>query len=224
MKKFLALTIKYFIDKAKRSRFVQNLFEAPFDLQKFKKFGEFQDSLGNKYELLNGFRSKIKPGWENMLIAKKRDITAEQLMKLKNNAEIAFGNYLSGEGELSSPTQIELTTDHRVLVSDAIVNGIFIYDYFGNFLNKITNNSIKQAVGITIDNKNRIYLTDLEGAAIYIFTINGKLIERIDLIGGLLLKQPRDIAIYHNKSQEYEYNLYIIDGDLVKIAGLKYSK
>jgi hypothetical protein len=108
------------------------------------------------------------------------------------------------------------------LVSDAGRNGIFIYDYFGNFLNYITGKTIKQAAGLAVDDKNRIYLTDLEGAAIYIFTTAGKLLEKIDRIGGQLLKKPQDVALYRNKPDDYV--IYLIDGNFIKIASLKYAQ
>lgn len=67
MKKILTPIISYAIGKAKRNKFVQNLFESPFDLNKFPQMGEFIDSEGNSHTLLNGLRSKIRPGWERML-------------------------------------------------------------------------------------------------------------------------------------------------------------
>lgn len=89
MKKIFVPLIKYFIDKVKRSRFVQNLFEAPFDFKNIENFGVFEDSYGNKYELLEGLRSKIKPGWESMLMSTQKVMTEKHLLNLKNNGVIA---------------------------------------------------------------------------------------------------------------------------------------
>jgi hypothetical protein len=140
----------------------------------------------------------------------------------KSKGEIAFGYYVSGKGELASPVQIDLTVNHQVLVSDAGRNGVFIYDYFGNFLNYITSKTIKQAAGLAVDDKNRIYLADLEGAEIYIFTAGGKLLGKIDRIGGQLLKKPQDVALYRNKPDDYV--IYLIDGNFIKIASLTYAQ
>ena len=137
----------------------------------------------------------------------------------KSKGEIAFGYYVSGKGELTSPVQIDLTVNHQVLVSDAVQNSIFIYDYFGNFLHRITDIRIKQAAGLAVDDRNRIYLADGEGGAIYIFTLAGKLLGKFDRIGAQLLKKPQDIALYRNKPDDYV--IYIIDGDFIKIASLK---
>jgi SAM-dependent methyltransferase len=86
--------VKYAIDKVKRNRFVQNLFESPFDLNKFPKMGQFHDSNSNSFELLHGLRSKIKPGWEGMLVSKKTEITQYYLKKKKRNGEIAVEKIL----------------------------------------------------------------------------------------------------------------------------------
>ncbi len=91
MKKLLTPIIKYAIKIAKQSRFVQNLFEAPFELDKYPKMGSFEDSLGNSFELKEGLRSKIKPGWENMLNKKEVTINSEYLANQKLYGSLAVG-------------------------------------------------------------------------------------------------------------------------------------
>jgi len=71
MKKLIIRLLKYVMDKAKRIKFIQNIFEAPFDLEKFGDAGLFKDSFGNTHSLMSGLRSKIKPGWQNMLKKKE---------------------------------------------------------------------------------------------------------------------------------------------------------
>jgi SAM-dependent methyltransferase len=94
MKKLLTLFINYAINKAKRNKFVQNLFESPFDLDKFPKKGIYEDSYKNKYELLDGLRSKIRPNWERMLTSTKTALNGEYLSKQKSNGEIAVNKIL----------------------------------------------------------------------------------------------------------------------------------
>jgi len=89
MKNILTAAISYAINKAKRNKFIQNLFESPFDLDKFPKFGEFIDSYDNKYDLLGGLRSKIRPNWECMLISRKTILNRDYLLKQKSNGAIA---------------------------------------------------------------------------------------------------------------------------------------
>lgn len=85
----LAPVIKYAINKAKRNKYIQHLFEAPFELHKLDKIGEFTDSYGNTFKLLGGLRTKIKPGWERMLRSEKTKITSEYLLRQKQNGFIA---------------------------------------------------------------------------------------------------------------------------------------
>ena len=58
--------VKLIIDKAKRNKFIQNIFEQPIDLDNFQKEGSFIDKNGNSFHLYKGLRSKIKPGWEKI--------------------------------------------------------------------------------------------------------------------------------------------------------------
>ena len=94
MKKLVTSVLNYAIDKAKRNKFIQNLFESPFELSKYPKMGNYTDSYGNSFELLNGLRTKIRPGWERMLVSKKTDISKEYLLKQKHNGEIAVNKIL----------------------------------------------------------------------------------------------------------------------------------
>lgn len=72
MKKLLVPVLQYALDKAKRNRFIQNLFESPFDLEKFPVFAEFEDGFGNKYQLRNGLRNKIRPNKAQTLQDQRR--------------------------------------------------------------------------------------------------------------------------------------------------------
>ncbi|MEM9324849.1 MAG: class I SAM-dependent methyltransferase [Bacteroidota bacterium] len=91
MKAIVKPLIQYAIDKAKRNKFVQNLFESPFDLNKFPKMGEFQDTQGHVHILRDGLRSKIRPNWKRMLSSEKPLVNQEYLQELRSNGEIAVG-------------------------------------------------------------------------------------------------------------------------------------
>ncbi len=94
MKKIIAPFIRYAIKKAKRSRLIQNLFEAPFELGKYPRFGEFPDAFGNTFELLAGLRDKIKPGWQNMLNPKPVVISDRYIDQLRNDALLTIDRIL----------------------------------------------------------------------------------------------------------------------------------
>ena len=59
--------ISYTFEKAKRSKLIQSLFEAPININMMPLMGVFTDSSGDRHPLYSGYRSKIKPGWGNML-------------------------------------------------------------------------------------------------------------------------------------------------------------
>ncbi len=89
MKKIFTLIINFAINKAKRSKFVQNIFESPFEISNFKKKASFIDSFNNKHYLLEGLKNKIKPNWKNILKDKNIKITKEYLLGQKENGFIA---------------------------------------------------------------------------------------------------------------------------------------
>jgi len=78
MRKILVRVIKYALSRAKRSRLIQNLFEQPVDLSSYPVFREFTDSDQRTYKLYSGLRSKIKPGWENVLKTYRSQLPADQ--------------------------------------------------------------------------------------------------------------------------------------------------
>jgi 2-polyprenyl-3-methyl-5-hydroxy-6-metoxy-1,4-benzoquinol methylase len=97
--------LKYAIDKAKRNRFIQNIFEQPLDLNAFPKNGSFKDSFGNEFDLLQGLRSKLKPGWENIFKqdGKSFNKSPDRIEQIARNGRIAVERikpianvYLSG--------------------------------------------------------------------------------------------------------------------------------
>lgn len=88
MNKILTPFIQFAINIAKRNKFIQNIFENPFDLEKFPKDGVFVDSNGFEHQLLSGLRSKIKPGWERMLKNQSVDLSDEFIQITKTNGSI----------------------------------------------------------------------------------------------------------------------------------------
>jgi SAM-dependent methyltransferase len=83
--------IKYFIDKAKRNKLIQSIFEQPINLDNFSIKGSFVDSKGNTHSLYEGFRTKIKPGWERIFEqdGKTFNKSPERIRNIVQNGRIA---------------------------------------------------------------------------------------------------------------------------------------
>lgn len=133
----------------------------------------------------------------------------------QDQGDAVFGYYESGAGELTAPIQLELSSDHRVIVSDAEAKAIFVYDYFGSYLFKITHPDFKHPMGIAHDAQNRIYVADPESKCIFEFTAGGKFLNKYCHISGVLFSSPMDLVV---TEMDNETRFYIIDGDDILIA------
>jgi DNA-binding beta-propeller fold protein YncE len=133
----------------------------------------------------------------------------------QDQGDVAFGYYDSGAGELTSPVQMELSSDHRVVVSDIEAQSIFVYDYFGNFLFEINHPEMEKPMGIAHDINNRIYAADPGSQSIFEFTPSGKFLNRYRNISGIPFLEPVDMSVIQDGKQT---RLYIIDGDEVVIS------
>lgn len=133
----------------------------------------------------------------------------------RDQGDAAFGYYESGLGELTTPIQLELSSDHRVVVSDAEAQAIFIYDYFGTYLFQIKHPDFKRPMGIAHDSQNRIYVADPESKTIFEFTSGGKFLSQYRHISGIPFSAPMDLVV---TKVEKKVRFYIIDGDEILIA------
>ena len=140
-----------------------------------------------------------------------------KILKFNNQdqGDAAFGYYESGAGELTAPIQLELSSDHRVVVSDAETKAIFVYDYFGTYLFQITHPDLKRPMGIAHDAQNRIYVADSEGKGIFEFTSGGKFLNQFRSVSGIPFTAPMDLVVTQVEDQ---VRFYIIDGDEILIA------
>jgi 2-polyprenyl-3-methyl-5-hydroxy-6-metoxy-1,4-benzoquinol methylase len=89
MKKLLVPILHYALDKAKRNRFIQNLFESPLDLNKYPAFGSFTDQFGETYTLHSGLRQKIRPNKEQSLGDQRQQLNEAFLDAQKTYGAIA---------------------------------------------------------------------------------------------------------------------------------------
>jgi hypothetical protein len=138
----------------------------------------------------------------------------------QNQGQTAFGYYESGMGELVKPVQIDISSKNQIVVTDTEAKAILIFDYFGNFIQKVQDLNLQQPNGLAIDRKDRIYVSDLQSRQLLIFSLKGRLLAQITQIGGNFLQSPKDVALYY--IGENRYRIYVIDGDIIKIAELFY--
>ena len=207
------------------ARTTLNIFIADYNNQRIQRFDKDLNYLNSKYSNAGAdeafqFREVL-----SVVYSPQGDIFLLEGGEFKiikfspqDQAEVAFGNYESGEGELTTPTQIDLTKNNHLLACDAGLPGVIEYDYFGNYLKRITHADLKYPVGIAIDDKNRIYLCDPKKQAIFIFSSDGLLLSEINKIGGISLRKPADITV---KKVDGTYHLYILDGDYLLSAELR---
>ena len=121
---------------------------------------------------------------------------------------------------MTSPVQIDLTSDYKVVVSDAGAKAIFFYDYFGNFLYKYEHPSFRHPNGIALDNKDHLYVADPVDGSIYIFAGKGGQVKRIDRLGDIFLRNPVDLTVFRTENR---YMLFVLDGDSVLASALSYE-
>ena len=140
----------------------------------------------------------------------------------RESAQVAFGFFESGAGELNDPVQIDITSNQKIIISDAGNSCVNIYDYFGTFLYKIKLPGMKNPNGLAIDNSKRVYVTDTGSKKIYIFTDAGQLIKEIESIGGKVFNNPTDIALF--KIKRNLYKAYLIDENEVIIFSIKFNQ
>ena len=143
---------------------------------------------------------------EYKIIKFKRDGTAER----------SFGRFESGKNELDTPEQLELWGVDKLLAIDSGAKSIFIYDLFGNFLQRIESDLFVRPVGIEVGNKKNIYLADPEAKKI--FFIDNKLENISEINFPQKFKAPRDVAIQRTMSETL---LYVVDDNEIVVGLLQ---
>lgn len=139
--------------------------------------------------------------------------------KRDGTAERTFGQFESRGGELSHPHQLELWSFDKLLISDPEKRTVYIYDLFGNFIQKIENPAFKYPSGIEVDINNNIYIADPDAKKVFIVDNSLKKVMQIHFL--LDLQSPKDVVLTTINKKEY---LYIIDGNEVIFGTLSAIK
>ncbi len=209
------------------ARSTLNIFIADYNNQRVQRYNKNLTYLNSKYSN-PGEEDRFQherilsmaysPQGELFLL----DAGENKVVKINQNDKgiAAFGFYESGRGQLIFPVQIDLTGNHRVIVSDAGARKIFVYDYFGNFLRYIEHPDFLAPGGLAVDDQNRIYVADAEAGMVFIFDLEGRYLAGFSNINGLTLKRPVDLTLL--KMNKF-YHVYLIDGDEIWIHKLQFK-
>lgn len=204
------------------SRSTINIYIADYNNQRVQRFDKDMNFIGEKKSNPGGsedfqFLQVLSVAYSSQGDLFVLDAGENKVIKFNNQdqGDVSFGFYDSGQGELTSPIQLELSTDHRVIVSDAEAEALFVYDYFGNYMFRIEHPDFKQPMGLALDRDNRIYVADPENKSIFEFSPSGKYLNQFRQVSGIPFTEPIDLAIHQTEKQT---RFYIIDGDDIIIA------
>jgi len=210
------------------ARSTLNIFVADYNNQRVQRYdrdlnfiGAFYSNEGNddRFQFLEVLSIAYSTQGDLFIL----DAGENKVIKFqRETAQAAFGFFQSGKGELYDPIQIDITSNQKIVVSDAGSGCINVYDYFGTFLYKIKLPGMKNPNGLVTDNSGRVYITDTGSKKIYILTESGELIKKIESIGSKNFINPIDIALH--KMKRNLYRAYLIDEDEIIIFTINFNQ
>jgi DNA-binding beta-propeller fold protein YncE len=120
----------------------------------------------------------------------------------------SFGDFNWGEGRLSRPAKILLTTRREIFVSDSTADAIVEFDYYGNFVRRFGESVVRDPAGlaevmrktknvneallaIADRSNNRVVLLNRDGKAVLILGKAGRAPEQFQF--------PADVAVAGNR-------------------------
>jgi tripartite motif-containing protein 71 len=122
--------------------------------------------------------------------------------------EMSFGDFDWGEGGLTEPSQLYITRNDQVLVSDQGAGCIRIYDYYGNFLFDIGGDVLSIPKGLAANREGIIFVADAGESRVVVFDSAGRMVAKIGAPGDKLgaFQNPSDVALVENR-------LFVLDTD-----------
>ncbi len=130
-------------------------------------------------------------------------------------AELSFGTYISGAGELQNPVQLDITPKGLLLVTDAEAKALFVYDFFGNFIKALHDPRMKQPAGLTVNDEGRVWIADPEAGAVFMVDANLSRVSPVTLKTTRLPKHPQDVALLQDDSG---FQMFLLDGNELLIG------
>ena len=133
-------------------------------------------------------------------------------------AERTFGTYDSGEGELTEPFQLDIYKKKYLLVSDAGAKGLFVFDFFGNFVRKINHTGFIRPAGLFVFKNEVVFLADSDAQRVYRITQDFSKIQKIGFDTVKPVSRLMDVAVFETDHQTL---MYLIDGNRILIGTFK---
>lgn len=143
-----------------------------------------------------------------------------KIIKINRHGEIerSFGSYESGDGELREPQQLDILKNKFLIVSDAGQKAILVFDFFGNFIQRISHSDFKRPAGLCVLDDGSVILADEEAKQLFLISPDFSKLKTIPLNTGKPVSRIMDAAVWQTDKQTL---LYLIDGDEVIIGYLR---
>lgn len=120
--------------------------------------------------------------------------------------EISFGGYDWGEGALEEGSDVFVSLNDNIYVTDTAAHKILVYDYFGNYTFAIGGDMLAAPKGLCADEMENIFVADAKSCRIFAFDQTGRPILELGAPGEKMgaFAEPADVAVMRNR-------LYVAD-------------
>ncbi len=145
------------------------------------------------------------------------DHQEEKVIKFNRTGqpERSFGTYESGAGELEEAVQLDIFRNRFVLVSDAGLKAIMVFDFFGTFIKSVTAQAFRHPSGLATHPHWGIFVADETAPAIFLIKPDLITVVPVNLYLQQELKHPRDIVLSTLPDSSLENNCFILDGNFI---------
>jgi len=130
------------------------------------------------------------------------DSENSKIVKLNSRFEpaLAFGGFDWGRGALDKPTQIHVSRNDQVFVSDQGKQCIIIYDYFGNTINEIGQDILDSPTGLCTGLNDLLAVADSGLDQLLFFDKNGAFLQQFGMNGNDFgaFNNPGDVAMQND--------------------------
>jgi DNA-binding beta-propeller fold protein YncE len=199
-----------------------NIYVADYNNQRIQRYSkklEFVSSLGNskinQLSVATGSVQDITVGYPGGLaISAQGDLfysDTERGVIVKINKfgriENTFGGFAQGRGKLKHPTKLCVSAKNVCVVDE---DRVVLFDYFGNYIKDIGETVLKKPSDVSLDEKERIFVSDTDNKTIFVFDAHGAL--QCSLLG-FSFDKPLSLDVMRSR-------MYVLDNASVMVFGL----